>query len=177
MTEQRPRDTGADPSSGGGGSNPAALRRERFRRPVLYDGAKVLYDGSKGVYLAARLAAVGRSPGDASEWLNILAPEAVREVHREYIDAGSQIIQTNTFNGNRLRLADYGLGDRVREVNLAAAQAAREAAGDGVLVAGNIGPSGKLLAMGEVEIYGVAHDKGYGLGHLERPIRVVEKRW
>ena len=94
---------------------------------------------------------MGRSPGDASEWLNLLSPEAVRQVHREYIDAGSQMIQTNTFNGNRLRLEDYGLGDRVREVNLAAAQVAREAAGDDVLVAGDIGPSGKLLAMGEVD--------------------------
>jgi len=144
MTEQRSRGTGANPLSGGGGSKPAALSRQRFRRPVLYDG-------SKGVYLAARLAGVGRSPGDASEWLNLLSPEAVRQVHREYIDAGSQIIQTNTFNGNRLRLEAYGLGDRVREVNLAAAQAAREAAGGDVLVAGDIGPSGKLLAMGEVD--------------------------
>jgi len=144
MAEQRPRDTGANRMSGGGGSRPAALSRERFRRPVLYDG-------SKGVYLAARLAGVGRSPGDASEWLNLLSPEAVRQVHREYIDAGSQIIQTNTFNGNRLRLEAYGLGDRVREVNLTAAQVAREAAGDDVLVAGVIGPSGKLLAMGEVD--------------------------
>ena len=144
MTEKRPRGTDANPLSGGGGSKLAALSRERFRRPALYDG-------SKGVYLAARLASVGRSPGDASEWLNLLSPEAVRQVHREYIDAGSQIIQTNTFNGNRLRLEDYGLGDRVREVNLAAAQAAREAAGGDVLVAGDIGPSGKLLAMGEVD--------------------------
>ena len=130
--------------SGESGPRQALLSRERFRRPVLYDG-------SKGVYLAARLAGVGRSPGDASEWLNLLSPEAVRQVHREYVDAGSQIIQTNTFNGNRLRLESYGLGDRVREVNLAAAQAAREAAGGDVLVAGDIGPSGKLLAMGEVD--------------------------
>ena len=144
MAERRPRDTGSNRTSGEGGSRPAALSRERFRRPVLYDG-------SKGVYLAARLAGVGRSPGDASEWLNLLSPEAVQQVHREYIDAGSQIIQTNTFNGNRLRLEAYGLGDRVREVNLAAAQLAREAAGDDVLVAGDIGPSGKLLAMGEVD--------------------------
>jgi 5-methyltetrahydrofolate--homocysteine methyltransferase len=129
---------------GESGPRDAALSRERFRRPVLYDG-------SKGVYLAARLVGVGRAPGDASEWLNLLSPEAVRQAHREYIDAGSQIIQTNTFNGNRLRLEVYGLGDRVREVNLAAAQVAREAAGDDVLVAGDIGPSGKLLAMGEVD--------------------------
>jgi len=151
MAEQHPRDTGVNRMSGESGPRQALLSRERFRRPVLYDG-------SKGVYLAARLAGVGRSPGDASEWLNLLSPEAVRQVHREYIDAGSQIIQTNTFNGNRLRLESYGLGDRVREVNLAAAQVAREAAGDparpaggDVLVAGVVGPSGKLLAMGEVD--------------------------
>jgi len=129
-----------------GQANPreALLSRERFRRPVLYDG-------SKGVYLSARLPEVGRSPGDASEWLNLLSPEAVRQVHREYVDAGSRIIQTNTFNGCRPRLEAYGLGDRVREVNLAAAQIAREAAGGNVLVAGDIGPSGKLLAMGEID--------------------------
>jgi 5-methyltetrahydrofolate--homocysteine methyltransferase len=126
------------------GSRQTLLSRERFRQPVLYDG-------SKGVYLVAWLVGVGRSPGDVSDWLNLLSPEAVRKVHREYIEAGSQIIQTNTFNGNRLRLADYGLGDRVHEVNLAAAQIAREAAGDDVLVAGDIGPSGKFLAMGEVD--------------------------
>ncbi|MHC4480651.1 MAG: homocysteine S-methyltransferase family protein, partial [Planctomycetota bacterium] len=128
------------------GSEPKhkTLSRERFSRPVLYDG-------SKGVYLAARLPSVGRSPSDASEWLNILSPEAVRQMHSEYVEAGSQIIQTNTFNGNRLRLEAYGLGDRAREVNLAAARLARETAGDDVLVAGVIGPSGKLLAMGEVE--------------------------
>jgi len=103
------------------------------------------------VYLSARLPAVGRSPGDVSEWLNLLSPEAVRQMHCEYIDAGSQIIQTNTFNGNRLRLEAYGLGDRVREVNLAAARLAREAAGDDVWVAGVVGPSGKLLAMREVD--------------------------
>jgi 5-methyltetrahydrofolate--homocysteine methyltransferase len=129
-----------------GASEPrrALLSRERFRTPVVYDG-------SKGVYLSPRLAAAGRSPGDLSEWLNLLSPEAVRQMHREYVDAGSQIIQTNTFNGNRLRMAACELGERVREVNLAAARLAREAAGDDVLVAGVIGPSGKLLAMGEVD--------------------------
>jgi 5-methyltetrahydrofolate--homocysteine methyltransferase len=131
--------------SGGIESRRGLLTRERFRGPVIYDGAK-------GVYLSTLLPAAGRSPAAASEWLNLLSPEAVRQMHREYIDAGSKIIQTNTFNGNRLRLEGYGLGDRVTEVNLVAARLAREAAGDGdVLVAGVIGPSGKLLTMGEVD--------------------------
>jgi 5-methyltetrahydrofolate--homocysteine methyltransferase len=120
------------------------LNRESFQRPLVYDG-------SKGVYLSPRLPDVGRSPSDATEWLNLLGPDAVLQMHREYIKAGSEIIQTNTFNGNRLRLETLGLGDRVREVNVAAARLAREAAGDEVLVAGVVGPSGKLLAMGEVE--------------------------
>jgi 5-methyltetrahydrofolate--homocysteine methyltransferase len=129
-----------------GGSEPRheILSRERFSGPILYDG-------SKGVYLAAQLPSAGRSPSDASEWLNLLSPEAVTQIHREYIDAGSQIIQTNTFNGNRLRLEAYGLSERVQEVNVTAARLAREAAGDDVPVAGVIGPSGKLLALGEVD--------------------------
>jgi 5-methyltetrahydrofolate--homocysteine methyltransferase len=126
---------------------PAARRRlldrERFRRPIVCDG-------SKGVYLSPRLPDVGRSSSDATEWLNLLQPQTVQQMHREYIEAGAQIIQTNTFNGNRLRLEAYGLADRVHEVNLAAARIARDAAGDDVLVAGVVGPSGKILAMGDV---------------------------
>jgi 5-methyltetrahydrofolate--homocysteine methyltransferase len=114
-----------------------------FDRPTVYDG-------SKGTYLAPEMARAGKEASDVSEWLNLLAPEAVARCHREYIDAGSQVIETNTFNGNRFRLAKYGLGDRVREVNYAAADIARETAGPSVSVAGKLGPSGKMLVMGEV---------------------------
>lgn len=110
----------------------------------------LLYDGSKGVYLSPRLPEVGREESDASEWLNLLAPQIVQQCHRDYVEAGSQVIQTNTFNGNRFRLEAHGLADRVHEVNLAAAQVARDAAGGDVLVAGALGPSGKWLVTGEV---------------------------
>jgi len=113
------------------------------RRPALYDGAK-------GVFLSPRLPDVGKTPSDLTEWLNLLAPETVRQAHRDYIEAGSQIIQTNSFNGNRFRLEPHGLVSRMEELNLLAAQVARQAAGDSVLVAGVLGPSGKLLPMGEV---------------------------
>jgi methionine synthase I (cobalamin-dependent) len=93
---------------------------------------------------------VGKRPSDFTEWLNLLAPETVRQTHREYVDAGSEIIQTNSFNANRFRLQAQGLDSRVEEVNLAAAQIARQAAGDHVLIAGVIGPSGKLPSLGEV---------------------------
>jgi len=109
-----------------------------------------VYDGSKGTYLAPEMAKAGKDASDLSEWLNLLAPETVARCHRAYIDAGSEVIETNTFNGNRFRLAKYGLGDRVHEVNYAAANIARETAGPDVSVAGKLGPSGKMLVMGEV---------------------------
>ena len=113
------------------------------QRPALYDGAK-------GVFLSPRLPDVGKTPSDLTEWLNLLAPETVRRAHREYIDAGSDIVQTNSFNANRFRLEPHGLTSQADELNLLAAQIARDAAGDSVLVAGNLGPSGKLLTLGEV---------------------------
>jgi len=109
-----------------------------------------VYDGSKGVYLSPSLAQVGKRPSDLTEWLNLLAPDVVRRAHQEYVAAGSQIIQTNSFNGNRFRLQASGLDSRVEEVNVSAAQIARDTAGDDVLVAGVIGPSGELPSVGEV---------------------------
>jgi 5-methyltetrahydrofolate--homocysteine methyltransferase len=110
----------------------------------------MVYNGSKGTLLSSALSKVDKAPSDITEWLNLLAPEIVLRCHREYIEAGSQIIQTNSFNGNRFRLAKYGLADKVREVNTRAAQIAREAAGNAVPVAGSLGPSGKLLITEEV---------------------------
>ena len=119
-------------------------------RPSGEGQRPVLYDGAKGVFLSPRLPDVGKKPSDLTEWLNLLAPETVRRAHRDYVDAGSDIIQTNSFSGNRFQLEHRGLASRTKEVNFLAAQIARDAAGDDVLVAGDLGPSGKLLAMGEV---------------------------
>ena len=129
------------PSSPGRQARLEAMRTSR--RPALYDGAK-------GVFLSPRLADVGKPPSDLTEWLNLLAPDTVRRAHRDYVDAGSDIIQANSFSGNRFQLEHRGLASRTKEVNFLAAQIARDAAGDDVLVAGDLGPSGKLLAMGEV---------------------------
>lgn len=115
----------------------------RLDRPTVYDG-------SKGTLLSPALEKVGKGVTNITEWLNLIAPEAVLQCHRDYLEAGSEVIQTNSFNGNRLRLAKYDLGDRVREVNKAAAEIARQAAEGDIAVAGSVGPSGKLLMMSEV---------------------------
>jgi 5-methyltetrahydrofolate--homocysteine methyltransferase len=76
---------------------------------------------------------------------NLENPDAICALHRSYVQAGANLILTNTFSGNRLRLEREGLSDRLREINLAAVRLAREVAGDEVLVLGDIGPTGQLL--------------------------------
>jgi homocysteine S-methyltransferase len=76
---------------------------------------------------------------------NIKNPDIVERIHREYIEAGSEIIETNTFSANRLRLAQFHLEDKLQEINLRGVEIARRAAGDRVYVAGAVGPVGKLL--------------------------------
>jgi homocysteine S-methyltransferase len=74
--------------------------------------------------------------------LNVRAPDLVREVHRAYVKAGAEVLETNSFGANRVKLAQYGLQEQVAELNRRAAELAREAAGDHVLVAGAVGPLG-----------------------------------
>jgi homocysteine S-methyltransferase len=80
--------------------------------------------------------------------LNLGLPDAVQQIHRDYIAAGAELIETNTFGANRFRLETYGLGDKVREINRAGAAIARESReimGEQVFVAGAIGPSGVMF--------------------------------
>ena len=83
--------------------------------------------------------------GRPHEIQNINNPDIVERVHHEYIEAGAEIIETNTFSGNRFRLAQYHLQDRLREINRTAVEIARRAAGEDIYVAGSVGPTGKLL--------------------------------
>jgi 5-methyltetrahydrofolate--homocysteine methyltransferase len=101
----------------------------------------LICDGAMGTTLSAS----GHAPGRALELLNVEQPDLVRAAHRAYIEAGAEIIETNTFQGSRPVLEQHGLGDRTRELNLAGAQLARQVAGDNVFVAGSIGPTGKIL--------------------------------
>ncbi len=79
------------------------------------------------------------------EMQNLKNPAAVERIHREYIDAGAEIVESNTFSANRLRLSQFHLEDKIRDINLRGVEIARRAAGDTIFVAGSVGPTGMLL--------------------------------
>ena len=104
----------------------------------------IIGDGAMGTMLQAAGLTSGGSP---EEW-NVERPEVLRGIHQAYVDAGSQIMTTNTFGGTRLRLGQHNHQHRVREFNVAGARLAREVAdtaGHEVLVAGDLGPTGEIL--------------------------------
>jgi 5-methyltetrahydrofolate--homocysteine methyltransferase len=118
---------------------------------VLKRAGPVVADGAMGTMLFE----AGLQFGDPPEAWNLEHPDRVQAIHRAYLDAGSQIILTNTFGGNRFRLGMHNLQAKVPELNRAAVEIAREAAkeaGGRALVAGDIGPSGGiLLPVGEMQ--------------------------
>ncbi len=118
------------------------------RLQTLFDRRTVLCDGAMGTSLYARGVFINRCYDE----LNLSQPELVRGVHEEYLQAGAEIIETNTFGANALRLQRYGLADRVEEINQAGVRLARQAvrqfsekqAGT-ALIAGSVGPLGVHL--------------------------------
>src|SRR5687768_403859 len=109
------------------------------------DDGVVLADGAMGTMLYA----VGVSFDDCFDALNLTQPELVTGVHRAYLDAGADLIETNTFGANRFKLEPFGLADRVREINrrgVRLAREAREVCGREALVAGAVGPTARPLA-------------------------------
>ena len=127
------------------GPRPADGPENRRWRELLAEGGPILADGALGTMLFA----AGLQFGDPPETWNVAHPEVVRRIHRGYLDAGSRIVMTNTFGGNRLRLALHGLEGRVAELNRTAAillRAEVDAAGGRALVAGDIGPTGEIMA-------------------------------
>jgi homocysteine S-methyltransferase len=104
----------------------------------------LLADGAMGSLLYTR----GASPEASFEHLNLTRQDLVQQVHIDYINAGADIIETNSFAGNRARLAPQGLEEQVWKLNVWAAKVARnarEVAGQPVFIAGSVGPTGKLL--------------------------------
>lgn len=111
-----------------------------FRNLIESDGIYV-FDGAMGTRLYEKGIYINRSYDE----LNLINKDLVREVHEEYVRAGAEIIQTNTFSANYHKLQQFGLDSQLREINLSAAQIAREAAGEKVYVAGTIGPLGMRI--------------------------------
>jgi methionine synthase I (cobalamin-dependent)/5,10-methylenetetrahydrofolate reductase len=110
---------------------------ENFRDLLLSDHITV-FDGAVGTMLYAKGVYINRSYDE----LNLTAPDLVREVHEEYIRAGAEVIETNTFGATAHKLQQYGLEGSMREINAAAARIARAAADERAYVAGAIGPLG-----------------------------------
>lgn len=109
--------------------------------------APVIIDGAWGTQMFAR----GLKPGGCPDKWNLDEPDKVREVARAYVEAGSDIILTNTFGANRFTLESHGLAGFAPEINRVGAVLSKEAAGDRAKVFASMGPSGKMLMMGEVE--------------------------
>ncbi|GAB4318105.1 MAG: bifunctional homocysteine S-methyltransferase/methylenetetrahydrofolate reductase [Bacteroidales bacterium] len=101
---------------------------------VLFDGAMGTEIYNRGIYI-----------NTCYDELNLSRPNLIKEIHKSYIEAGADVIETNTFGANRLKLKKFGLEDRIYEINFAGASLARAVAGDDVYVAGSIGPLNERL--------------------------------
>ncbi len=104
----------------------------------LMDLPESVWDGNKG----------------CNEYLNVSAPERIVELHRSFLEAGAMVLETNTFGASKIVLAEYGLENRVEEINAAAVENARKAVGSrkDVYIAGSIGPGTKLPSLGHISV-------------------------
>lgn len=119
----------------------------RKRIADMVGGGRVLVsDGAWGTFLQEK----GLQPGDCPELWCIDRPADVAAVARAYIAAGADMVESNSFGGSPIKLADYGLSARAAEINEAAARLSREAAGPDRHVIASIGPTGKMLMLGDV---------------------------
>src|SRR5919112_4645286 len=109
----------------------------------------VVFDGSMGATLEQYdldLERDYRLPGRCHEALVLNRPDVIQGLHESMIEAGAEVVETDTFQGSRLKLDEWGLGDHTLEINRRAAEIARDAVGDERFVAGSIGPTGHLPA-------------------------------
>ncbi|MGC2656480.1 MAG: bifunctional homocysteine S-methyltransferase/methylenetetrahydrofolate reductase [Bryobacteraceae bacterium] len=111
-------------------------RAAEFRKKL--ESGIVVADGAMGTMLYAKGVFINR----CFDELNLSSPQMVKEIHQEYVKAGAEIIESNTFGANRKRLAAFGLAERLKPINEAGVRLAREAAGEKAFVAGSIGPLG-----------------------------------
>ncbi|MDE3167215.1 MAG: homocysteine S-methyltransferase family protein, partial [Acidobacteriota bacterium] len=112
-------------------SRAAEFREQLAKRVIVADGAMGTMLYSRGVFI-----------NRCFDELNLSAPDLVRQIHQEYVKAGAEILETNTFGATRQRLAAFGAAEKLAAINHAGVSLAREAARDGAFVAGAVGPLG-----------------------------------
>jgi len=139
-----------------------AYLRELDKRVLIFDGAmgtmlqlQKLTDADFG----------GERYQGCNDYLVISSPQVVSRIHKAYLEAGADVVETDSFRANRLTLADYDLADKTHEINFAAAQIARKAADEYAtpekprFVAGSMGPSGKLISTNDPEMSNITYDQ------------------
>ena len=123
-----------------------------------------IFDGAIGTILQSQAIL---KPGICPEYLNIENPNAIIDIHKKYISAGSTIIETNTFGASRIKLANYNLADKTRIINIAAVKNAKTAIGTNGKVAGSMGPLGRFIEpLGDIgfdDVYAIYFEQAQAL--------------